>query len=82
MEIIDKTKDKKEEQRQLGDVVSDGEHYGLIVKDHKKDYTVMSLDLKDDKSYDANHSFSSPYLVILQDTLSDWHKVNAKLVIE
>lgn len=66
----------------LGDVVRNGEHYGLIVKDHEKDYTIMPLNLKDNKAYDANHGFSSPYLIHLQDTLSDWHKVNAHLVVE
>lgn len=66
----------------LGDVISDGEHYGLIVKDYMKDYTVMTLGLEDDKSYDANRRFSSISLFELQDFFSDWHKVNAKLVIE
>ncbi len=66
----------------LGDVISDGEHYGLIVKDYMKNYTVMTLGLEDDKSYDANRLFSSISLFELQDFFSDWHKVNAKLVIE
>lgn len=33
MEIIDKTKDKKEEQWHLGDVVTDGINYGLVITD-------------------------------------------------
>lgn len=44
MEFIDKTKDKKEEQWQLGDVIknSDGD-FGLIVKDNNGRYCMMDI---------------------------------------
>lgn len=78
MKIVDKTKDKKEEQWQLGDVLKDNNGtVGLIVQDHMQGYHLINVT--------DNSIFTNEY-----DTLTDlqtnirnlWHKVNASLVIE
>lgn len=45
MKIVDKTKDKKEEQWQLGDVLKDKDGYkALIVQNDNKKYCLMDID--------------------------------------
>lgn len=80
MEIIDKTKDKKEEQWQLGDVVTDNINYGLVITDDGGDY--MVLNFEGINQYTTGQTSSYESMEKLQDYYSDWHKVNAKLVIE
>lgn len=78
MEVIDKRKDKKEEQWQKGDVVKSNDGtVGLIVQDFMREYYLINV---------TDNSIS----IGKYDTLTDlqtnirnlWHKVNAKLVIE
>ena len=80
MEIIDKTKDKKEEQWQLGDVVTDDINYGLVITDDCSNY--MVLNFKGNNQYTTDQTSSYDSIEELQDYYPSWHKVNAKLVIE
>ena len=78
MEIVDNR--TKKEQWQLGDVVTDGINYGLVITDDSSDY--MVLNFKGINQYTTVQSSSYKSMKKLQDYYSDWHKVNAKLVIE
>lgn len=78
MKIVDKTKDKKEEQWQLGDVLKNNNGtVRLIVQDYMQGYHLINVT--------DNSIFTDEY-----DTLTDlqtnirnlWHKENASLVIE
>ena len=68
------------EQWQLGDVVTDGINYGLVITDDSSDY--MVLNFKGINQYTTGQTSSYESIKELQDYYSDWHKVNAKLVIE
>ena len=68
------------EQWQLGDVVTDGINYGLVITDDSGDY--MVLNFKGINQYTTGQTSSYESIKELQDYYSDWHKVNAKLVIE
>ena len=91
MKIIDKTKDKKEEQWQLGDVIknSDG-GFGLIVKDNNGSYCMMDITPNANDTYHTDDmgiwgdaETTLPELQYSKRLVDDtWHKVNAKLVIE
>ena len=78
MKIVDKTKDKKEEQWQLGDVLKGNNGtVGLIVQDRMQGYHLINVT--------DNSIFTDEYdnLADLQTNIRNlWHKVNAKLVIE
>lgn len=78
MKIVDKTKDKKEEQWKLGDVLkSNNGTVGLIVQDSMQEYHLINVT--------DNSIFTDEYdnLADLQTSIWNlWHKVNAKLVIE
>lgn len=87
MEIIDKTKNKKE-QWQLGDVlVTNTGNIGLIVKNSNAEYCLMNItpDKRWNYSTAEDDCFGDCYKTLsdfYEATYSDWHKVNAKLVIE
>lgn len=68
------------EQWQLGDIVTDGINYGLVITDDSSDY--MVLNFKGINQYTTGQTSSYESIKELQDYYSDWHKVNAKLVIE
>lgn len=68
------------EQWQLGDVVTDGINYGLVITDDSSDY--MVLNFKGINQYTTGQTSSYESIKELQDYYSDWQKVNAKLVIE
>lgn len=68
------------EQWQLGDVVTDGINYGLVITDDCCDY--MVLNFKGNNQYTTDHTSSYDSIEELQDHYPSWHKVNAKLVIE
>lgn len=68
------------EEWQLGDVVTDGINYGLVITDDSSDY--MVLNFKGINQYTTGQTSSYESIKELQDYYSDWHKVNAKLVIE
>ncbi|OYR87159.1 hypothetical protein [Lactobacillus taiwanensis] len=90
MEIINKSKEKQEEQWQLGDVLEDKEeHKALIVKNNNGSYCLMDIspesDMEGRYSTKAGDIYDWPYSSL--DELHSinsggWHKVNAKLVIE
>lgn len=88
MEIIDKTKNKKE-QWQLGDVlvVKNGNLKSLIVKDNNGKYCLMDITPNVSGNYSlvegSYYGDSYENLTELYCQMSStWHKVNAKLVIE
>lgn len=68
------------EQWQLGDVVTDGINYGLVITDDCSDY--MVLNFKGNNQYTTDQTSSYDSIEELQDYYPTWHKVNAKLVIE
>lgn len=68
------------EEWQLGDVVTDGINYGLVITDDSSDY--MVLNFKGINQYTTGQTSSYESIKELQDYYSDWQKVNAKLVIE
>ena len=92
MKIVDKTKDKQEEQWQLGDVLTNEDHYyGLIVRNKDNDFCGMDITNSDSAgSYSTKPSclfgFTYKRITELKKLMLDedisWHKVNAKLVIE
>lgn len=89
MEIIDKTKDKKEEQWHLGDVLkySDDKRIAMITKNNNSDYCLMDIRPDNAGNYSTNISgiWGMPYTTLedlQEDYCNHWHKVNAKLVIE
>lgn len=88
MEIIDK-RTKKEEHWELGDVLEANSSIskGLIVKNSNGKYCLMDIDPDGDFIYSTNEGdiFANSYASLdelYQSCFSDWHKVNAKLVIE
>lgn len=68
------------EEWQLGDVVTNNINYGLVITDDSSDY--MVLNFKGINQYTTGKTSSYESMKKLQDYYSDWHKVNAKLVIE
>ena len=88
MEIVDKTKDKQEEQWQLGNVVkSNRGQLALVAQNDSSNYCLMNIT----SSY--GHCYSTSPFGRASKTYSDleslylacypnWHRVNAKLVIE
>ncbi|OYR87157.1 hypothetical protein [Lactobacillus taiwanensis] len=86
MKIVDKTKDKKEEQWQLGDVVkNENGDLALVIIGEYGDYYLMAISIKGKEQYSAvaNDCWGGyEKIKALQSELPSWHKVNAKLVIE
>ena len=88
MKVIDKTKDKKEEQWQLGDVlVTNTGNISLIVKNNYQKYCLMNINpgvewaystREDDIFLDSCETLEKLH----KKCFPTWHKVNAKLVIE
>ncbi|KXN76901.1 hypothetical protein [Lactobacillus johnsonii] len=88
MEIIDK-RTKKEEHWQLGDVLvaNSDDSKGLIVKNSNAKYCLMNItpDKRWNYSTAEDDCFGNCYKTLsdfYEATYPDWHKVNAKLVIE
>ncbi|WP_049160026.1 hypothetical protein [Lactobacillus gasseri] len=82
MKIVDKIKDKQEEQWQLGDVVeSESGNRGIIIRDDTDDCVIMPI--TGDHAYQTSQSYGDYEIDVLQQNKSLlWHKVNAKLVTE
>lgn len=84
MEIINKMKKREEKQWHLGDVVEEEEgHKAMIVKDNEGDYVLMDIDPDCANAFQVSEFFEcSSSLKRLRELSYNWHKVNAKLVIE
>ena len=87
MEIVDKR--TKKEEWYLGDVLVSriGSLTGLIVKNSNAEYCLMNItpDKRWNYSTAEDDCFGDCYKTLsdfCEATYSDWHKVNAKLVIE
>ena len=82
MEIIDKR--TKKEDWYLGDIVEDDKgHRAMIIQDDHYFYELMNVNIEDKKSFKTFEYFViSDKLNNLQRHHPEWHKVNAKLVIE
>lgn len=80
--------DKKKEVWHLGDVIAnkDYSHLALIVKNFNGNYVAMDIGEGIDDfrfSLEENNTWSDPcaYMADLQNSLGNWHKVDATLVI-
>lgn len=88
MKIIDKTKDKKEEQWHLGDVlVTNTGNISLIVKNNHQKYYLMNINPGVEWAYitredDIFLNYFETLEKLHKKFSPTWHKVNAKLVIE
>lgn len=86
MEIVDKTKGKKEKWR-LGDILkADDNHIGIIFQSDDKKYCLVAICEESNNKYSTSYVYGgirSNTLEKLQNALKNtWHRVNAKLVIE
>ena len=80
----DYAKKTEEKQWHLGDIVEDGKgHKAMIIQDDHYSYELMNVNIEDKKAFKTFEYF------VISDKLNDlhlyhpeWHKVNAKLVIE
>lgn len=88
MEIIDK-RTKKEKYWELGDVLEANSSIskGLIVKNNNGNYCLMDITPGEELTYSTigNECLSCGYETLsdfYEAKHTDWHKVNAKLVIE
>ena len=88
MKIKINKKLKKKEVWQLGDVIANKNyrHLALIVKDFNGNYVAMDIGEGIDDfrfSLEENNTWSDPcaYMADLQNSLGNWHKVNATLMI-
>lgn len=85
MEIVDKTKNKQKEQWQLGDVLkSDDGDIGMIIKDNYNNYTIIDFkgDMMGFGPFSIYELGGHDTISNLQKEYPNYHKVNAKLVIE
>ena len=84
MEIINKMKKREEKQWHLGDVVEEEEaQKAMIVKDNDGIYVLMDIDPDCANAFQVSEFFEcSSSLKRLRKLSYNWHKVNAKLVIE
>ena len=78
--------DKKAEEWHVGDVISDGQcnHIAMIIKNANCNYVAMDIvGSLDAFSLEKSDTWSSPFTTIegLRDNLSEWHKVDATLII-
>ena len=80
----DYAKKLEEKQWHLGDIVEDDEgHRAMIIQDDHYFYELMNVNIEDKKAFKTFEYFLiSDNLNKLQDDNPEWHKVNAKLVIE
>lgn len=80
----DYAKKLEEKQWHLGDVVEEEEgHKAMIVKDNEGDYVLMDIDPDCANAFQVSEFFEcSSSLKRLRELSYNWHKVNAKLVIE
>ena len=80
----DYAKKLEEKQWHLGDIVEDGKgHKAMIVLDDNLVYELMNVNVEDKSAFKVFSYFDvSDTLNKLQDGNPEWHKVNAKLVIE
>ena len=80
----DYAKKTGEKQWHLGDIVEDGKgHKAMIVLDDNLVYELMNVNVEDKSAFKVFSYFDvSDTLSKLQDGNPEWHKVNAKLVIE
>lgn len=88
MKIKINKKLKKKEVWQLGDVIANKNygHLALIVKDFNGNYVAMDIGEGIDDfrfSLEENNTWSDhcAYMADLQNSLGNWHKVNATLMI-
>lgn len=88
MKIKINKKLKKKEVWQLGDVIASKNysHLALIVKDFSGNYVAMDIGEGIDDfrfSLEESNTWSDPcaYMADLQNSLGNWHKVDATLVI-
>lgn len=88
MKIKINKKLKKKEVWQLGDVIANKNysHLALIVKDFNGNYIAMDIGEGIDDfrfSLEESNTWSDPctYMADLQNSLGNWHKVNATLMI-
>lgn len=80
--------DKKAEEWHVGDVIANKNysHLALIVKDFKGNYVAMDIGEGIDDfrfSLEENSTWTNPCSTIqcLRDNLSEWHKVDATLIV-
>ena len=80
----DYAKKLEEKQWHLGDIVEDDKgHKAMIVKDNEGDYVLMDIDPDCANAFQVSEFFEcSSSLKRLRELSYNWHKVNAKLVIE
>lgn len=80
----DYAKKLEEKKWHLGDILEDdGGHKAMIVKDHLYNYVLMNVNPKDKDAFKLSLNYDwADKLNELQDNNPEWHKVNAKLVIE
>lgn len=89
MEIVDKTRNKQEEQWQLGDVLKDKDGYkALIVQNDSKKYCLMDID----SNNTSNGTYSTNDIDVYGNPCSSleelylnyyakWHKVPSTLIL-
>ncbi|MEN2515671.1 MULTISPECIES: hypothetical protein [Lactobacillus] len=87
MEVIDKRKESKDEDWNVGDVVNNNIHLAIIAKNNDGRYCLMDIDPQHHEStYSTEEQYiwgnSCRTLEKLKISFPSWHKVNAKLVIE
>ena len=78
--------DKKAEEWHVGDVISDGQysHIAMIIQNANGNYVAMDIvSSLDAFSLEESNTWSDPCNTIqcLRDSLSQWHKVDATLII-
>lgn len=78
--------DKKAERWHVGDVISDGQysHIAVIIQNANGNYVVMDIvGSLDAFSLEGSSTWFDPFTTIedLRDNLSEWHKVDATLII-
>lgn len=78
--------DKKTEEWHVGDVISDGQysHIAMIIQNANGNYVAMDIvSSLDAFSLEESSTWSNPCNTIecLRDNLSEWHKVDATLII-
>lgn len=78
--------DKKAEKWHAGDVISDGQyrHIAMIIQNANGNYVAMDIVSSTGAfSLEESNIWTNPYSTIqcLRDNLSEWHKVDATLII-
>lgn len=78
--------DKKTQEWHVGDVISDGQysHIAMIIQNANGNYVAMDIvSSLEAFSLEENNTWSDPCETIecLRDNMSEWHKVDATLII-